>query len=112
MPMLDATIDTLNNESDPDVVGPSDVADVYDVVGLVSLRSKSAQFTLYDGSRFAVTYQGNLSAPAGGTVDDLGSGLHRVRVTVEPGTTAITAGGLQLTSDSKRRTRWELYVAD
>ena len=35
VPLLDPTIDTLSTEDDPDIVSADDVADVYDVVGLL-----------------------------------------------------------------------------
>ena len=49
LPLLDPTIDTLADETNPDVVGPGDVADVYDVVGMISKSTGAAQFTLADG---------------------------------------------------------------
>jgi alpha-glucosidase (family GH31 glycosyl hydrolase) len=112
IPMLDPTIDTLSDESHPEVVGPTDVATVYDVVGLVSLRSGAAHFVVHDGSRFDVSYSGQVAAPANGTLEELGSGLRRLRVSVEAGASAVSAGGLRLLAESKRRTRWDIYVAD
>ena len=63
LPLLDPTIDTVADETNPTVVGPGDVADVYDVVGLISTASGAARFALADGGTLAASYTGNL-APA------------------------------------------------
>ena len=45
LPLLDPTIDTTVPELNPTVVGPDDVADVYDVVGVVSTATGAARFS-------------------------------------------------------------------
>ena len=125
VPLLDPSIDTLADWQHPPVVGPSDVADVYDVVGFVSTQTGSASFDVWDGTTLAVTWQGTFApgslTPAAderalATCDgcflqqSLGAGLSRVRVSARPGT--IAAGGLTLTSQSSRRVRWDLFLVE
>ena len=115
--LLDPSIETLSAESDPDIVGPTDVADVYDVVGLLS---KNAAF----GTTFAAARAGNFAAPAGFTEapdeatlatcarcyrTDAGAGYTRVRISTT-GTDDVVAGGLTLTRHGRARTRWDLYL--
>jgi len=124
VPMLDPTIDTLSEESNVDVVGPDDVSDVYDVVGLVS-DGATATFTLYDGDRFGAERDGAFGLPLGfsSTADELaladcsdcymveylGNGLLRVRITTAR--PLVEAGGLRLSASSSRTIRWDLYLA-
>lgn len=123
VPMLDASIDTLADEDSADVVGPADVAGMYDVVGLL-VDDSTASFAVYDGTELTAARAGAFAAPALPEaadeaelatcascyrVDDLGGGLQRVRITAPAGT--VTAGGLQLTSTGARTIRWDLYLA-
>ena len=127
VPLLDPTIDTLATEDHPDVVGPDDVADVYDVVGLLSASVGSASFVFADGGRLDAELSGELAAPSlteASTVEELAdcsdgcflleelsSGLNRLRVTHDGD--AVTAGGLSLSSEGVgRRIRWDLYLVD
>jgi alpha-glucosidase (family GH31 glycosyl hydrolase) len=127
VPLLDPTIDTLAEEDDPDVVGPADVADVYDVVGLVSTAAGEARFALWDGGVLDATWTGAFAAPAGHAAaaseddlstcdrcwrrDDLGGGLARARITTRDAT--VAAGGLALAAtDVGRRIRWDLYLVE
>jgi alpha-glucosidase (family GH31 glycosyl hydrolase) len=124
VPLLDPRIDTLSAAEDP-VVGPAQVADVYDVVGLVT---GSASFTLADGASFVATLGAGPPAPPSGLsaaadeatlatcagcyrIDDLGGGLSRVRLSVS-GDGTVSAGGLSASATHARaRTRWDLFVA-
>lgn len=126
VPMLDERIDTLAEEDHPEVVGPGDVADVLDVVGLLSTRAGQAGFALYDGGSLQATWRGGLAAPAGLSEasseqeladcagcwlsQQLGGGLSRMRVSAPAG--SLSAGGLQLTAESARRIRWDLYLVE
>jgi alpha-D-xyloside xylohydrolase len=117
VPLLDPSIETLSDGASG-IVGPAAVADVYDVVGLVSTR---AGF----GSALAAVRAGAFAAPAGFTqaedeatlatcarcwrLDDLGGGLVRLRVTTT-GTDDVVAGGITLTQKARPRTRWDLYL--
>src|SRR5207248_1702008 len=65
VPLLDASIDTLMVESNATVIGPTDVADVYDVVGLMTAQAKQASFTFADGTSLAVGYTSAFAPPAG-----------------------------------------------
>jgi sulfoquinovosidase len=127
IPMLDASIDTLAPESDPGIVGPGDVADVYDVVGLVSREQGSATFTLADGGVLNAEYSSAFADPplpaatsetelasCGGCWrrDQLAGSLARVRISHDGN--PVTAGGLKLSASAAvgRRIRWDLYLAD
>lgn len=126
VPMLDPTIDTLAEETHSDVVGPGDVSDVYDVVGLVTLATGQASFTLWDGGNLEVEWTGTFVPPSGFTeasdeaelstcdgcylVQDLGGGLARVRLSTTDA--SVIAGGLELTSSVTRRIRWDLYLVE
>lgn len=112
VPLLDASIDTLVDPAAPSsgVIGPSAVADVYDVVGLLSASAGRAQFTLADGGTLTATYGGNLAPCAGCTVTPIGARVRRLQVQA---TGAVDAGGLHLSSSGvSRRLRWDLYVVD
>jgi len=127
VPMLDPTIDTLASAGDASVVTPEDVADVYDVVGLLSSDTGGARFTMAEGTHLSATFSGGFVAPVGMTeatreaelsscaagcymVQDLGGGLSRVRISHAGG--ALTTGGLALDSDVGRRVRWDLYLLE
>jgi alpha-D-xyloside xylohydrolase len=125
IPMLDPTIDTLAEESHSEVVGRTDVATTYDVVGFVTATTGEASFSLWNGFVFEVTWTGGLSAPSlpeaatedelltcGGCylIEDLGGGLSRIRITSSDGT--VTAGGLQVLKDVTRTIRWDLYLVE
>jgi hypothetical protein len=93
------------------VVGPDDVADVYDVIGLLSTASGEATFILWDGGRLRATWEGGFAPPpnlpranseaelascAGcWLAETLGGGLSRVRVSVSPsaGPARLSAAG-------------------
>ena len=110
LPLYDPTIDTVAAETNAAVVGPGDVADVYDVVGLISTATGAARFTLADGGTLAATYAGNVTACPGCTLARLGPRLQRLQVEA---TSAIDAGGLHLSSTAvSRRLRWDLYIVD
>ncbi|MCC7536177.1 MAG: glycoside hydrolase family 31 protein [Deltaproteobacteria bacterium] len=125
VPMLDPAIDTLSEESHPDVVGPSDVADVYDVVAFVGARATRASFALWDGGELEVVSSGAFVAPTGFEeatseealatcarcyrVEELAPGLTRVRVSAPDG--EVAAGGMSLRADVGRRVRWDVFVA-
>ena len=117
VPMLDPSIETLSEESDPTIVGPTDVADVYDVVGLVAAHARF-------GASFAVTRAGAFAAPAGFTEaadeaalaacarcfrTDAGAGFTRLRLSTT-GTDDVVAGGITLTQKARPRTRWDLFL--
>jgi len=117
VPLLDPTIDTLaDGATDPKVIGPARVAGVYDVVGLVG-ASRGASFTIYDGTKLDVAWQGSLvppSLPAAASEADLATCAacfrvdgQRVRISA---TGNVTAGGLSLSATSTRRIRWDLYL--
>jgi alpha-glucosidase len=107
IPMLDPTIDTLATETSTTVIGPTDVADVYDVVGAIA---KTAGFTFADASSLAATYDGTAIACTGCTVTRIGPRVQRVQVEA---TSDVAAGGLTLHSTGvTRRLRWDLYVID
>ena len=107
IPMLDPTIDTLAPETSPTVIGPSDVAGVYDVVGAIS---KTATFTFADHTNLAATYDGTPIACTGCTVTQIGPRVQRVQVEA---TGDVSAGGLMLDAGAVTRSlRWDLYVID
>jgi len=124
--LLDPTIDTLAEETHASVVGPTDVADVYDVVGLVTTESGGARFTTAEGGSLEVSWTGGFEAPptlseaadeselyscgACYRVDALDGGVTRVRISEASGN--ATAGGLVLSADVGRRIRWDLYLVD
>jgi alpha-glucosidase (family GH31 glycosyl hydrolase) len=110
VPLLDPTIDTLAEEQSSTVVGPTDVADVYDVVGAISRTTGRATFTLKGGATLEARYDGSAIACTGCTVTALGPRVQRVQVSA---TTDVAAGGLALHSTGVTRTlRWDLYVID
>jgi len=110
LPLLDPTIDTVAPETNPTVIGPGDVADVYDVVGLISTATGAARFSLADGGTLSATYGGNLGTCASCTVTRIGPRLQRLQVEA---TGDVTAGGLSLSSSGvARRLRWDLYIVD
>ncbi len=124
IPMLDATIDTLADEDAADVVGPADVADVYDAVGLLAPGAESAQVSVDGDAQLTATMDGAPAAPDGLSVaaseeelascdgcyllEELPGGLVRLRVSATAAD--VTAGDVRLTSTSDRRVRWDLYV--
>ena len=110
IPMLDKAIDTLAVESSPTVIGPTDVADVYDVVGAVSHLTGRATFAMATGGTLAATYDGTPIACAGCTVTRLGPRVQRVQVDTMAD---VAAGGLTLRATGiSRHLRWDLYVID
>ena len=110
VPLYDASIATLAPETNASVVGPSDVADVFDVAGAVSKATGKATFTLADGGTLTATYSGAAISCAGCTVTQVGARVQRVQVTT---TADTTAGGLALASTNvTRKLRWDIYVID
>ncbi|HVK83305.1 MAG TPA: TIM-barrel domain-containing protein [Kofleriaceae bacterium] len=123
VPLLDPTIDTLAEESSPDIVSVADVADVYDVVGLLVTGEAAASFTLHDDGGLQATADGS-TAPS--TLDQVNNDnqlasctscwrktvidarLSRVQITAGDGT--WSAGGVTVTSSTGRKVRWDLYV--
>ncbi|MFI5299569.1 MAG: TIM-barrel domain-containing protein [Polyangiales bacterium] len=130
VPMLDASIETLMLESNPDVVGPTDVTGVLDVRGVVASGQDHARITLGDGTVLYVSWndttpilpsgmtpasESDLATCGGcGRLDDLGGGVLRVRVTTVSATEAtVSAGGLLLRHQSAPaalRVRWDVAV--
>jgi alpha-glucosidase (family GH31 glycosyl hydrolase) len=109
LPLLDPSIDTLVDATTPGIVGPAAVANVYDVVGLLSTARADASFTLVDGGVVAAAYGGGLAGCSGCTITRLSSRLQRVQVEAS----AVDAGGLHLSSSGiSRRLRWDLYIVD
>jgi alpha-glucosidase (family GH31 glycosyl hydrolase) len=128
VPLLDASIETLMIENNATVIGPTDVADVYDVVGLLTGQARQARFTFADGTSLAADYTSAFAPPAGLTpaaaAADLATcggcylmtvvtpGLTRVQISAAAGA-PLAAGGLQLAAAGvTRRLRWDLYLAD
>jgi alpha-D-xyloside xylohydrolase len=124
VPLLDASIDTLAVEQNPDVIGPTDVAGTYDVVALLSPSAPGASLRLYDGTELSVAQlsAAQLSAPAAaakaanrsepvcaGCTPLRSDGSRRVRVSLE-GDAEI--GGLAFHSTVKRRIAWDVTVAE
>jgi hypothetical protein len=123
LPLLDASIETLAEESAPDIVGPADVADVYDVVGLVT-SGGVARFRLWDGDTFEARLSGRIAPPAAFPaasdaaalagcdgcyrLEELPGGVVRFRASAR---SPISAGGLALTGSSRRRIRWDIYAS-
>jgi len=129
VPLLDDTIDTLDErETRVDVISPKDVADVYDVVGLLSRATGSAKRVLAGGGSLSATYNAAFVAPTLTPAADeaalkscaagcwlatsISPRVNRIRITAPAGQ-SIVAGGLNLSSQSiARRLRWDLYLVD
>jgi hypothetical protein len=110
VPLLDPTIDTLAAEMSPDVIGPTDVADVYDVTGVISKARGTAGFTLAGGATLTAQYDGSAVACGGCTVTQISARVQRVQVET---TNDLTVGGLRVASTGvTRRLRWDLYLVD
>jgi alpha-glucosidase (family GH31 glycosyl hydrolase) len=110
IPMLDPSIDTLAVETSSTVIGPTDVADVYDVVGAISRATGRATFTLAGGGTLEADYNGLAIACTGCTVTPLGPRVQRVQVSASAD---VSAGGLMLHASGIARTlRWDIYVID
>jgi alpha-glucosidase (family GH31 glycosyl hydrolase) len=123
VPLLDPSIDTLAPEDLATVIGPSEVADVYDVVGLLS-QGDDAAFTLADGGTLRASLDGPFAPPGLAVapdeaslsvcvpgcylVDTVSADLDRVRISHEGG--SVEGGGLIVTADVDRRVRWDLYI--
>jgi alpha-glucosidase (family GH31 glycosyl hydrolase) len=100
VPLLDASIDTLaDTGAGAGVVRARDVADVFDVVGLLAIDAPAASFRLADGS--VLTAEADSSALAVGGA---------IRVEAAAGQTA-TMSGVTMRNGSPRRVRWDLVVA-
>jgi hypothetical protein len=132
LPLLDPAIDTLAEEDDEDIVGPDDVADVYDVWGLLTAAAGAAALDLWDGTDLSATWGGEaqglddcLAASldrASGEADladcgacflleEVGAGLTRARLSL-PSAGAMTCAGLALDWQSPRRIRWDLWLEE
>ncbi len=115
--MLDPTIDTLAEESSDEIVGLDDVADVYDVVGLLTdadalgIDCQATRLGLVEAPALTEAASEAELATCDGCylLEDLGE-LQRLRVSSTAET--ITAGGVVLTNSSTRRLRWDLYLPD
>lgn len=124
VPLLDASVDTLAEETSPDIVSAADVSDVYDVVGLLAQNASSASFTLDDGSTLRVETNAGPSTLTEVATDEeiatcsgcyrrttIRAGLARVQISAADGT--ATAGGISVSSaNTGRRVRWDVYVAN
>lgn len=124
LPLLDASIDTLADETSSAVVGRNDVSHVYDVVALLGQRG-DASLQLWDGTVLHARKQGTWLAPAGfRPVNDdttlksctecyrlqrLADNLLRLQIN-PPGQNTV-AGGLRLSTSGARQIRWDLYLA-
>lgn len=119
LPLLDPTIDTLNDTAtDATVVGPAKVGDVYDVVALLG-ASRGATLTVHDGTQLAATWSGGFTAPnlpAATSESDLATCAgcflqqgDRVRISA---TGSVDAGGLHLSAQGNRRIRWDLVLVE
>jgi len=123
VPLLAPTIDTLAPEEHPGVVGPGDVADVHDVVGVLSMDTGEAIFELADGGTLSARLDGppgDPSLPEAADAaelstcdacwlrEDLPGGVTRLRLTHDGA--PLSAGGLHLEADTPRRIRWDLYL--
>jgi alpha-glucosidase (family GH31 glycosyl hydrolase) len=115
VPLLDPSIETLDDRPHPGVIGPTDVAGVYDVIGLVY---QHAQFTLAGGAVVEATLSGTFAPPplpAAASEADLATctgcwrkdGM-RVRISASGD---VSAGGLTVHDTTGRRIRWDLYLA-
>lgn len=122
--LLDPSIDTLAPESDPNVIGLDDVADVYDVAGFVSADRPSASFAVKDEGTVSVTVSGTAAPPSLPEAADeaelatcgacwlrtaIGP-LNRVRIHHDGGT--ATAAGITVNGNVGRQLRWDLYVLE
>jgi alpha-glucosidase (family GH31 glycosyl hydrolase) len=108
VPMLDPTIDTLAAETSPAVIGPTDVADVYDVAGAISHATGRAIFSLAEGTLEA-DYDGSMIVCTA-CVTRVGPRVQRVQIEA---TGDVTLGGLSLHATGvTRRLRWDVYVID
>lgn len=123
IPMLDPSIQTLMDNNHPGITGPSDVAGVYDVVGLVSTDTARADFVFWNNETLDVTWTGGFSPPAFAqatseadlatcgqcwSTETISPQLTRVRITSS--SPEVTAGGLILKANSSRKIRWDLYL--
>lgn len=136
VPLLDKSIDTLAEESHPSVVGPADVAQVYDAKLMLTPRRHVAQVVLSDGAVLAARSDPGLLVRALKIMQRGGErfGLTRatrpwqletcdacyalkltderlwhLRVTA---TRDVELPGLLLHSTSPRRIRWEVFITD
>jgi alpha-glucosidase (family GH31 glycosyl hydrolase) len=123
IPLLDDRIDTLSQEDSDAIVGPSDVAGVYDVVGVLT-PGQSARFVVYDGAELRARYDGSVDiTKLGALVNDVGAlrdceacfygsqpsvGVTRVRFTTVHDD--VDAGGLHLYKRGVERVRWDVYL--
>lgn len=121
VPLLDPAIATLAEGGHPGIVGPAEVAGVYDVVGLLA-AGQDAAFTLQEGGALRASLRGAFAAPTlplAKSEADLATcagcwlaqdlpGVRRVRISHAGGT--LDAGGLHLESQTGRRARWDLYL--
>jgi len=103
VPLLDASIDTLAEESNPDEVGPSDVADVYDAYVLLSDESPSAQLTLHDGTQLELNLR---TPPEVAPQQRLPFEKVELSATGDSETPAV-----QVRSTSPRRIHWHIAIA-
>jgi alpha-D-xyloside xylohydrolase len=125
LPLLDPRIETLADWPHAPFIGPSDVRDVLDVVGLISTTTGHATFSGFEGATFDAAWTGKFAPPSlpQAQSDDglatcagcwsqsqLAANLQRVRVSMPAG--HVTAGGLTLDAKTARRVRWDLYLVE
>jgi alpha-glucosidase (family GH31 glycosyl hydrolase) len=132
VPLLDPGIDTLSEEDDEDIVGPDDVAEVYDVWGFLTPDTGVARMELWDGSILDVTWDGTTAGLAdclGASLDvaadeeelstcgacflleEPTAGLTRARISM-PSSGALACAGLGLDWLGERRLRWDLWLGE
>jgi hypothetical protein len=127
VPLLDASIDTLAPEDDPDVVGPSDVAGELDVLAFVDDVSPHAALALADGGgSLAVTRDPSVTSASPSLhpardesdlatcdgcilVDALADGSTRVRVSSRAA--SLEVPGARLQQGTGARVRWDDVLA-
>lgn len=128
--MLDPTIQTLAPETSPNVVGPTDVADVLDVRAAIDPETGMGHAELVDGTAFDLALgAGSAALPSGiaqaadeaalqscaqcGLIEPLADGAVRVRLTGALVQAAdLAAGSLTLSHAAPKavRVRWDVVV--
>ena len=125
IPLLDDQIDTLASENSEDIVGPSDVSEIYDIIGLVGESDETVVFDNWGGGTLEVDYRGGFAPPdlpiAADPADlkrcdgcwleeEAPEGVRRIRISSTAET--VVAGGLQLRHDVGRQVRWDLFLRE
>jgi alpha-glucosidase (family GH31 glycosyl hydrolase) len=99
VPLLDPTIDTLAVETNPDVVGPTDVDGVLDVRGFLA-PGDTATFDLVASSVHSAEGTLSVSIPAGTPAGPIAA----------EGTGTFTSDGITFTAPEGLRVRWDLVI--